>query len=148
MVHWAREWLGLTEVKRVLRVILPESASTKQAWLRIREIVDRDIFYSILTPCLRQRGHGQEMGEGCELYYHPAPPQPRQPTRRPRDVQPRTCKLGARYVETITCPSSSLSVHHRPSLGHSHSRPHWAKGKNSTFPGGHTKHRPLRAPGT
>ncbi|GBN70710.1 hypothetical protein AVEN_30263-1 [Araneus ventricosus] len=39
----------------------------------------------------------------------------------------RARKLGARYVETLACPSSSLSAHLRPSLGHSHTRPHWAK---------------------
>ncbi|GBL73777.1 hypothetical protein AVEN_230753-1 [Araneus ventricosus] len=58
----------------------------------------------------------------------------------------RARKLGARYAETLACPSSSLSVHLRPSLGHSHHDPTGPL-KNSTLPDGHTKHRPLRAPG-
>ncbi|GBN03356.1 hypothetical protein AVEN_268067-1 [Araneus ventricosus] len=49
------------------------------------------------------------------------------------------------YVKTVACPSSSLSVHHPPSLGHSRTRPHWAD-KNTALPGSQKRrHRPLWA---
>ncbi|GBN07190.1 hypothetical protein AVEN_246863-1 [Araneus ventricosus] len=105
MVRWAREWLGLSEVKRVLRVILPESASTKQAWLRICEIVHRDTTIQDTLPLSSSTRIWAGL-EGARKKKSTIKllSQPREPTRRPRDVRPRTCKPGARYVETLACP--------------------------------------------
>ncbi|GBM90848.1 hypothetical protein AVEN_49811-1 [Araneus ventricosus] len=73
---------------------------------------ERTPYYRTPSPCLHQLGYGQDWEGPAEKSTIKLLSQPRERTRRPRDARPRACKLGARYVETLACPSSSTSVRH------------------------------------
>ncbi|GBN95463.1 hypothetical protein AVEN_29593-1 [Araneus ventricosus] len=86
-------------------------------------LVDRDIHYRDLTPCLRLRGHGQEWVRAADYSTTQ-----RQHSRgnRPDILGTSDQSLQTRGLlcqrQAITRSHHSLE-HHRPSLGHSHPTP-------------------------
>ncbi|GBO28427.1 hypothetical protein AVEN_258798-1, partial [Araneus ventricosus] len=100
----------------------------------------------ILTPCLRQRGHGQEWVRAVD--YTTTQRQHSQGNRPDvlgtSDLSSQTrgtlCRNNHVPVVIILCASPTLTGPLPP-------RPHWAT-ENTTLPGGHIERRPQRAPGT
>ncbi|GBO27788.1 hypothetical protein AVEN_68244-1 [Araneus ventricosus] len=81
---------------------------------------NKGMYYRTPSPCLRQRGHGQEWEGSVEESTNQ---RQRSQGNRPSVLgtpNPELVKLGARYVENTACPSSSLSVRLRPLAGPSH----------------------------